>query len=64
MGSAAVFHYGPVPGVEGVEALEARDLQLQYDRHFHDTYAFGIVLRGVERCNLYRREPSEKAGRC
>jgi AraC-like DNA-binding protein len=40
--------------VAGVEALEARDLRLQYDRHFHDTYAFGIVLGGVERCAVGR----------
>ena len=51
---AALFRYGPVPGVPGVEALEARDLRLQYDRHFHDSYAFGIVLRGVERCRVGR----------
>jgi AraC-like DNA-binding protein len=61
MGSVAVFRYGPVPGVEGVETLEAQHLRLQYDRHFHDTYAFGIVLRGVERCSvgrsLYLYEP-------
>jgi AraC-like DNA-binding protein len=53
MGSVPIF-YGAVPGVEGVETLEARDLRLQYDRHFHDTYAFGIVLRGVERCQVGR----------
>lgn len=52
MGSVPVF--GAVPGVAGVETLEARDLRLQYDRHFHDTYAFGIVLRGVERCRVGR----------
>jgi AraC-like DNA-binding protein len=48
------LRYGGVPGVAGVETLEARDLRLQYDRHFHDTYAFGIVLRGVERCKVGR----------
>jgi AraC-like DNA-binding protein len=52
--NAAVFRYGAVPGVAGLEALEARDLTLQYDRHFHDTYAFGIVLGGVERCRVGR----------
>ena len=49
-----VFRYGAVPGMAGLETLEARDLHLQYDRHFHDTYAFGIVLRGVERCRVGR----------
>ena len=51
---SALFRYGPVPGVEGIETLEARHLRLQFDRHFHDTYAFGIVLRGVERCSVGR----------
>src|SRR5688500_5283228 len=54
MGGEPVLRYGAVPGVAGLEALEARDLRLQYDRHFHDTYAFGIVLRGVERCSVGR----------
>lgn len=53
-GTAAVFRYGRVPGVEGIETLEAHHLRLQYDRHFHDTYAFGIVLRGIERCRVGR----------
>ncbi len=55
MGSVPVFRYGAVPGIAGLETLEARDLRLQYDRHFHDTYAFGIVLRGVERCSVGRK---------
>lgn len=54
MGTHSVLRYGAVPGVAGLEALEAHDLRLQYDRHFHDTYAFGIVLRGVERCSVGR----------
>lgn len=53
-GTQPVFRYGPVPGLAGLETLEAHDLHLQYDRHFHDTYAFGIVLRGVERCAVGR----------
>jgi AraC-like DNA-binding protein len=52
--NAGVLRYGPVPGVAGLEALDARDFTVQYDRHFHDTYAFGIVLRGVERCRVGR----------
>ena len=52
LGSVPVF--GLARGVAGVETLEAHGLQLQYDRHFHDTYAFGIVLRGVERCGVGR----------
>lgn len=55
MGSVPVLRYGAVPGVAGLETLQARDLRLQYDRHFHDTYAFGIVLRGVERCSVGRK---------
>ena len=50
--NTSVLRYGAVPGVAGLETLEARDLRLQYDRHFHDAYAFGIVLRGVERCKV------------
>jgi AraC-like DNA-binding protein len=49
-----IFRYGAVPGVCGLETLEAQALRLQYDRHFHDTYAFGIVLGGVERCRVGR----------
>jgi hypothetical protein len=54
MGSVPILRYGAVPGVPGVETLEARDLRLHYERHFHDTYAFGIVLGGVERCTVGR----------
>lgn len=54
MGSVPIFRYDAVPGVAGLETLEAHDLRLQYDRHFHDTYAFGIVLHGVERCSVGR----------
>jgi AraC-like DNA-binding protein len=54
MGTYPIFRYGAVPGVAGLETLEAHDLRLQYDRHFHDTYAFGIVLSGVERCRVGR----------
>jgi AraC-like DNA-binding protein len=54
MGYVPNLRYGAVRGVAGVETLEAHDLRLQYDRHFHDTYAFGIVLRGVERCSVGR----------
>ena len=41
--------------IEGVETLSARALKLQYDRHFHDTYAFGLILEGVERCGVGRK---------
>jgi AraC-like DNA-binding protein len=53
-GTRPIFRYGPVPGLPGLETLEAHDLRLQYERHFHDTYAFGIVLAGVERCSVGR----------
>ena len=46
------IRYRAVRGMEGVEALEARRLRMTFDRHFHDTYAFGIVLAGVERCRI------------
>jgi hypothetical protein len=48
------IRYGAVPGVPGLETLSADRLRLQFDRHFHDTYAFGIVLDGVERCGVQR----------
>src|SRR2546423_2859562 len=54
MGSDPNFRYGAIAGIDGVDTLEAYDLRLQYDRHFHDTYAFGIVLKGVERCSVGR----------
>lgn len=48
------IRYGAVPGVPGLETLSADRLRLQFDRHFHDTYSFGIVLDGVERCGIQR----------
>lgn len=33
-GTDPIFRYGAVPGVAGVETLEAHDLRLHYDRHF------------------------------
>jgi len=50
--SKAHIEYGPVRGIAGVETLSARGLRSGFDRHFHDTYAFGLILRGVERCEL------------
>ena len=50
--SAAQVQYGPVRGIAGVETLSARGLRSGFDRHFHDTYAFGLILQGVERCQL------------
>ena len=35
--------------------LEARGLRLSFDRHFHDTYSFGLVSEGVERCGVGRK---------
>jgi AraC-like DNA-binding protein len=48
------IRYGAVAGVPGLETLSAERLRLQFDRHFHDTYSFGIVLDGVERCGIRR----------
>ena len=53
-GAAERIRYGPVPGVAGVETLQASGLSESFDRHFHDTYAFGLILRGVERCRIGR----------
>ncbi len=52
--SAADILYRAVEGVPGLETLSASDLRLQFDRHFHDSYSFGLILRGVERCSLRR----------
>lgn len=46
------IRYGAVAAVPGLETLSAAGLRLQFDRHFHDTYSFGIVLDGVERCGV------------
>jgi AraC-like DNA-binding protein len=52
--SDGCIRYGAVSGVPGLETLSAGRLRLQFDRHFHDTYSFGIVLDGVERCGIRR----------
>lgn len=46
------IEYGPVRGIAGVDTLSARSLRTSFDRHFHDTYAFGLILKGVERCEF------------
>jgi AraC-like DNA-binding protein len=48
------IRYGAVACVPGLETLSADRLRVQFDRHFHDTYSFGIVLDGVERCGVRR----------
>jgi len=48
--STAQITYRPVPGIEGLETLTGTALRSGFDRHFHDTYAFGLILQGVERC--------------
>ena len=50
--SVAGIEYRPVRGVRGVETLRAERLRLAFDRHFHDSYSFGLILGGVERCSL------------
>jgi AraC-like DNA-binding protein len=52
--ATAQIEYRPARGVAGVETLSAKGLRTSFDRHFHDTYAFGLILRGVERCELRR----------
>ncbi len=46
------IEYRPVRGLPGVEALKAERLRLDFDRHFHDTFSFGLILGGVECCSL------------
>jgi AraC-like DNA-binding protein len=48
----AQIEYRPVRGIGGMETLSANGLRTGFDRHFHDTYAFGLILQGVERCEL------------
>jgi len=50
--STTRIEYGPVRAIAGVDTLSARSLRTSFDRHFHDTYAFGLILKGVERCEL------------
>jgi AraC-like DNA-binding protein len=52
--SAPQVEYRAVRGVAGVETLAARGLRTGFDRHFHDTYSFGLILGGVERCEVRR----------
>jgi AraC-like DNA-binding protein len=51
-----------VPGLAGLEALEARRLKVAFDRHFHETYSFGLVSEGVERCEVRRSLNHYEAG--
>jgi AraC-like DNA-binding protein len=53
-GSAPKIEYRPVRGMAGVETLTARGLRTAFDRHFHDTYSFGLIVHGVERCDIHR----------
>ena len=50
--SSARIEYGPVRGIAGVETLTASALRTSFERHFHDTYSFGLILGGVEACSL------------
>ena len=50
--SSAHIQYGPVRGIAGLETLTATALRTSFDRHFHDTYSFGLILGGVEACSL------------
>jgi AraC-like DNA-binding protein len=50
--SSAQVEYGRVRGMPGVDTLSARGLRTGFDRHFHDTYSFGLIVQGVERCHL------------
>jgi AraC-like DNA-binding protein len=50
--SVAGIEYRPIHGLPGAETLSAERLRLAFDRHFHDSYSFGLILGGVERCSL------------
>jgi AraC-like DNA-binding protein len=52
--SEGQIRYGAVAGVAGLETLSAQHLRINFDRHFHDAYSFGIVIEGIERCSLRR----------
>jgi AraC-like DNA-binding protein len=52
--STTKITYGPVHGIAGVDTLSALGLCTGFDRHFHDTYSFGLILSGVERCDVRR----------
>jgi len=60
--STARIEYGPVRAIAGVDTLSARGLRTGFDRHFHDTYSFGIILGGVERCDVRRSRQFFEAG--
>ena len=51
--SSTQIEYGSVKGVAGVETLRATNLAVQFDRHFHDSYSFGLILRGIETCKVH-----------
>lgn len=53
---AESIRYGAVADVPGIETLDARGLRRGFERHFHDTYSFGLVLEGVEGCRIGRRQ--------
>ena len=52
--SSPQIEYRAVLGLAGVETLTARGLRTGFERHFHDTYSFGLILGGVERCDVRR----------
>lgn len=52
--ASAEIRYRPIDSMPGLETLSAERLRLRFDRHFHDAYAFGLVLEGVEQCAIQR----------
>jgi AraC-like DNA-binding protein len=52
--STTQIEYRPVRAIAGVDTLSATGLRTGFDRHFHDTYSFGLILGGVERCDVRR----------
>jgi AraC-like DNA-binding protein len=54
--SGPQIRYRAVAGIDGLETLSAERLRIQFDRHFHESYSFGLVYEGVERCSLRKSQ--------
>ena len=49
-------HFWIDPRFDGLECLHAQFRNYQYSPHFHDTYVFGHVERGIEHCRSRGRD--------
>ena len=50
LGTREHAHFWIDPRFDGLECLHAQFQDYQYSPHFHDTYVFGHVERGIEHC--------------